>query len=76
MHGVADGVLRRFAPNEANAIEYERAAGMELLPHCDDRQMSSDILVNLSLAVGPGRHCPPRHPTHFDPSFVDSSGFL
>ena len=46
----AGGVLRGFAPNEANAIDYDRAAGMELLPHVDDRQMSSDVLVNLSLA--------------------------
>ena len=23
-----------------------------------------------ALAVGLGRYCPPRHPTHFDPSFV------
>ena len=38
-----------FAPNEANAIDYRRASGMELLPHCDDRQMSSGVLVNLSL---------------------------
>jgi hypothetical protein len=64
-------LLRRFAPNEANAIEYERAAGMELLPHCDDRQMSSDILVNLSLDVGPARQCPPRHPTSSEPSFLE-----
>jgi hypothetical protein len=42
--------LRDFAPNEANAIDYDRAAGMHLLPHVDDRQMSSDVLVNLSLA--------------------------
>ena len=38
-----------FAPNEANAIDYRRALGMELEPHCDDRQMSSGVLVNLSL---------------------------
>jgi alkylated DNA repair protein alkB family protein 4 len=38
-----------FAPNEANAIDYRRLSGMELRPHCDDRQMSSGVLVNLSL---------------------------
>jgi len=38
-----------FAPNEANAIDYRRLSGMELRPHCDDRQLSSGVLVNLSL---------------------------
>lgn len=39
-----------FTPNEANAIDYRRAQGMELKPHCDDRQLSSGTLINLSLA--------------------------
>ena len=54
--------LSEFRPNEANAIEYDRAAGSVLLPHVDDRQMSSDLIVNLSLGgacvmtyVGRGR---------------------
>ena len=42
-------VVATFAPNEANAIDYRRALGMELEAHCDDRQMSSGVLVNLSL---------------------------
>ena len=41
--------LRQFEPNEANAICYDKAAGCELLPHVDDRQMSTDLIVNLSL---------------------------
>ena len=41
--------LRRFAPNECNAISYRKDLGSTLTPHCDDRQLSSDILVNLSL---------------------------
>ena len=41
--------LRQFEPNEANAISYDKAAGCELLPHVDDRQMSTDLIVNLSL---------------------------
>jgi hypothetical protein len=42
--------LRNFAPNEANAIEYQRALGHSLAPHCDDRQLSGAVLVNLCLA--------------------------
>ena len=38
-----------FHPNEANAICYRRRVGHHLNPHCDDRQLSSGILVNLSL---------------------------
>ena len=41
--------LSEFRPNEANAIEYDRAAG-SVLPHVDDRQMSSDLIVNLCVA--------------------------
>ena len=26
--------------------------------------------------MGPGRHCPPRHPTHSDPSALKSNGIL
>ena len=27
-------------------------------------------------AVGPGRCCSPRHPTHFESSFIESYGIL
>ena len=27
-------------------------------------------------AVGPGRYYPPRHPTHSEPSFLESHGIL
>ena len=46
----AHPALRGFVPNEANAIVYDRHGGAELLPHVDDRQMSTDLIVNLSLA--------------------------
>ena len=46
----AHPALRGFVPNEANAIDYDRRGGAELLPHVDDRQMSTDLIVNLSLA--------------------------
>jgi len=42
--------LRDFRPNEANAIEYVRSRGDSLGAHCDDRQLSGKILVNLCLA--------------------------
>ncbi|OUS49392.1 hypothetical protein BE221DRAFT_87495 [Ostreococcus tauri] len=45
----AHETLRRFEPNECNAINYRKDLGSVLTPHCDDRQLSSDILVNLSL---------------------------
>ena len=43
--------LREFglACNECNAIEYLRDRGHELRPHVDDRILSSDIIVNLSM---------------------------
>jgi len=45
----AHETLRNFEPNECNAINYVKSLGSVLTPHCDDRQLSSDILVNLSL---------------------------
>jgi alkylated DNA repair dioxygenase AlkB len=38
-----------FACNECNAIEYIREKGHELRPHVDDRILSSDIIINLSM---------------------------
>jgi alkylated DNA repair dioxygenase AlkB len=38
-----------FACNECNAIEYIREQGHELRPHVDDRILSSDIIINLSM---------------------------
>ena len=26
--------------------------------------------------IGPGTYCPPRHPTHLEPSFLESDGIL
>ena len=49
MSATTHQALRQFEPNEANAICYDKAAGCELLPHVDDRQMSTDLIVNLSL---------------------------
>ena len=45
----AHALLARFSPNEANAISYDKRLGDRLLSHVDDRQLSSDVLVNLSL---------------------------
>ena len=43
------GLLQEFTPNEANANCYERGKGMHLTAHFDDRALSGDVLVNLSL---------------------------
>ena len=45
----ATSVLRHWTPNEANANRYERDRGSFLTAHFDDRKLSGDILVNLSL---------------------------
>lgn len=42
--------LRNFQPNEANAIDYRQDLGHWLKPHVDDRQLSTDKIVTLSLA--------------------------
>jgi len=50
MNGLGLEVLEHFAPNECNAIDYRKGNGHYLLAHCDDRQMSGDVICNLSLA--------------------------
>ena len=45
----AHPLLRRFSPNHANAIEYVRSRGDYLVAHVDDRKLSGDVIVNLSL---------------------------
>jgi hypothetical protein len=42
-------VARSFRPNEANALSYERSKGHCLAPHCDDRQLSGQVIANLCL---------------------------
>ena len=42
--------LAKFRPNEANAIDYRRRQGHWLRPHCDDRHLSGQVLINLCLA--------------------------
>uniref|UniRef100_A0A7S1FL10 Alpha-ketoglutarate-dependent dioxygenase AlkB-like domain-containing protein n=1 Tax=Corethron hystrix TaxID=216773 RepID=A0A7S1FL10_9STRA len=43
-------IMRRCTPNEANAIDYRRERGDHLQSHVDDRQLSKELIVNLSLA--------------------------
>ena len=43
-------IMKGYAPNEANAIDYRRAKGDYLKSHVDDRQLSKEIIANLSLA--------------------------
>ena len=45
--------MANFKPNEANALDYRRAQGHYISAHCDDRQLSGDVLANLSLAGAP-----------------------
>jgi alkylated DNA repair protein alkB family protein 4 len=49
MRALGHPALANFRPNEANAISYRREAGHRLDLHVDDRQLSGDVLVNLSL---------------------------
>jgi alkylated DNA repair dioxygenase AlkB len=42
--------LKDFQPNEANAIDYRRREKHWLKAHVDDRQLSKEPIVNLSLA--------------------------
>ena len=42
--------MAQFRPNDCNAIEYLRAEGHWLKAHSDDRHLSGDVLVTLSLA--------------------------
>jgi len=42
-------VLANFQPNEANANSYQRDKGHRLTAHFDDRTLSGEVLVNLSL---------------------------
>ncbi|EKX51400.1 hypothetical protein GUITHDRAFT_150889 [Guillardia theta CCMP2712] len=44
-------VIAQFHPNEANANSYEKHKGHSLAAHFDDRFLSGDILVNLSLGA-------------------------
>jgi hypothetical protein len=43
----AHPLLRRFAPNHANAIEYVRSRGDYLVAHVDDRKLSGDVIVRI-----------------------------
>ncbi|KAL3141514.1 hypothetical protein ABBQ32_004764 [Trebouxia sp. C0010 RCD-2024] len=42
-------LLQAFKPNEANAIDYRTSLGHWLKAHVDDRQLSTDKIVTLSL---------------------------
>lgn len=40
----------KIFPNEANAIDYRKGQGHWLKSHVDDRQLSKEVIINLSLA--------------------------
>ena len=39
-------------------------------------QMAWMMRLNNATRAGPGRHCSPRHPTHFEPSLLGQIGIL
>ena len=43
-------LFNAFEANEANALKYLKGSGHYLGAHCDNRQLSGEVLVNLSLA--------------------------
>jgi len=43
-------LLNGFQPNESNANDYRKARGDRLVAHFDDRQLSGEMLVTISLA--------------------------
>jgi alkylated DNA repair dioxygenase AlkB len=42
-------MIQDFHANEANAIRYHKKMGHALASHCDDRQLSKEMIANLSL---------------------------
>ncbi len=51
MRALPASPISEWEANEANALSYTKAEGHHISPHCDDRQLSGDTLVNLSLAA-------------------------
>ena len=51
MRALPSSPLARWGANEANALSYTRAEGRHIAAHCGDRQLSGDVIVNLSLAA-------------------------
>lgn len=42
--------LQGFIPNEINAIDYRKQSGHSLSAHVDDRHLSKEVIVNISMA--------------------------
>ena len=43
-------IIKGCAPNEMNAIDYHKSLGHSLSAHVDDRHLSKEVIMNLSLA--------------------------
>ena len=43
-------IIKGYNPNEMNAIDYYKSLGHSLSAHVDDRHLSKEIIVNVSLA--------------------------
>ena len=51
MRALPSSPLAHWEANEANALSYTRAEGHHIAAHCDDRQLSGEAIVNLSLSA-------------------------
>jgi alkylated DNA repair dioxygenase AlkB len=43
-------IIKGYVPNEMNAIDYYKSLGHSLSAHVDDRHLSKEVILNLSLA--------------------------
>lgn len=43
-------ILKGYEPNEMNAIDYRKSLGHSLSAHVDDRHLSKEVILNMSLA--------------------------
>jgi hypothetical protein len=47
-----------------------------ILPDAASRRALDLVCMQALVGVWPGGYCPPRHPTHFQPSSLESNGTL
>ena len=70
-----------YSTCSVHALENELVV-KEVLPEAERLGYSLEVVMpgwhrrGLPGLVGPGRYCPPRRPTHFEPSCLESNGIL
>jgi alkylated DNA repair dioxygenase AlkB len=47
---ISSNILKGCVPNEMNAIDYRKSLGHSLSSHVDDRHLSKEVIINISLA--------------------------